>query len=153
MSWPVDLLLGISVFAACVAAGFLLTGYLAQRRRERFAELRKKTKPGQERAIEIVWVRLFGRQDAPPLVQFIETTGPTYLSVNGNHVYGESHESAIVIAWPVNAKWSTTAFVHELNHVRLMRSGGGWQYDHGDPSWKPGGLVDQGIRALIDEGL
>tara|TARA_R110000868_G_scaffold85529_5_gene240561 strand:+ start:1146 stop:1598 length:453 start_codon:yes stop_codon:yes gene_type:complete len=147
----IDLL--VPVLAVVIIVGGLVVQRTWERRRAAaLAAARKIQKPNQAEATRIVWNDVYGCTDEPPVVHFAD--GETaFSSLRGNAVAGEANPEEIALAWPAGATWSSSAFAHELNHVRLLRSGGAWQEAHEDPSWAPGGLVDRAVLALRVRGL
>ncbi len=122
--------------------------------------------PQQELATSLVW-DFYGGSRRPPEVEWIEPgvldcgdglRGFYRAQIRLERVLGSPRECVLGVFWedsykaqvahPVNFKFHTSAFAHELYHAILFNA-----YGTGDPShtidgWKPGGLVNQAESLL-----
>lgn len=128
-------------------------------------------RPGQERAIRIVWTETYGETGHPPQVDWVRP--PDLDCADGlgfwhGTFYGDTENKircvgglywgspdVAQVALPVeHGKFSGTAFSHELLHAHFLSAGielG--DADHSRPEWKSSGLLWVAEEALETEGL
>lgn len=122
--------------------------------------------PGQDLAERDVWRATYGMVVDPPAVRWRSGSdlncswgGDRYLGFHledgtcasgVDYCVGRQVEAAYPYA---NRPFSQTSYAHELNHQRMWDQYGTIDPMHSDPSWAPGGLVDQADAALAADGL
>lgn len=121
----------------------------------------------QEEATTIVWYDVFHATVHPPAIRWVEGGLDVLNCSNGRgwiHTYHNnppicvgglylSETNLAEVAWYSGAKFSTTAFAHELCHswdYVINRYDG---YEHNPPCFGPGGMVEQADAKLRDQGL
>jgi hypothetical protein len=116
-------------------------------------------KPDQARAVELVWQQVYRMEHlAAPSIGWVSAD---QLDCNGEKgwsedrlcIYGVSWGTAetghyAMVAWPKDARFSSTAFAHELLHRAL-----GGDPEHTHVTWKAGGRLDTANQLLRDNGL
>jgi hypothetical protein len=116
-------------------------------------------KPDQARALELVWGQVYRMEhlEAPSIgwvsADQLDCNGDTGWSEGGLCVYGVSWGTAetghqAMVAWPKGARFSSTAFAHEMLHRAL-----GGDPEHTHKTWGPGGRLEVANQLLRDSGL
>lgn len=121
-------------------------------------------KPRQDEAIELVWHKVFKMNGPPPIIIWVERHDLD--CNNGNSFYnplsryedrcvnGLFFPFAIMVAWPNKAKFSDTAFVHELVHAKMWVTDKKVDMEHLDTVWfSKDGDLQVGLEALQIAGL
>lgn len=87
-----------------------------------------------------------------PRVYWIRTAEGWYRSLwGGRKVAGETpHPGAVNVAWRDGMLFSESALAHEIGHVWLLLRGSGYDYDHTDPIFAPGGTVELCRKRLLE---
>jgi hypothetical protein len=121
---------------------------------------------GEEQAVHIAWVEVYGRKDRPPLVRWVQgaqlvCTDPN--SGKGGFWIPDPDEGVVCregltmsylecfVAWHGEASFAETALAHELLHVAQAR-GGVFDPRHKRPEWQPGGLLERANAAIREAG-
>lgn len=129
--------------------------------------------PGQEKAVDLIWHKVFGQKEKPPRINWVMgrsldcLNGSGFMArwnVNGNNtgmcvsgVYWPDLYLAEVAWEPGTKKFYGTALAHELNHARLGLLGIS-DPDHRDFSWglqyhRDHSCLDEAVEALIQSDL
>jgi hypothetical protein len=133
---------------------------------------------GQEQAVHIAWVEVFGRTDRPPVIRWVEPSQQTCADQNsgkgGFHQLNSSGKAVCregitlsplecVASWHGELSFAETVMLHEMWHVALLRMGI-VDEDHARDDWRSldecavstasttCGIVDRGNRAVIEAG-
>lgn len=129
--------------------------------------------PDQDKAFDIVWHQTYHRSDDGPKVQWetdisCQDSKGVYDGFWGSNWYGGPNNGMCeggltwtdldlcqIALYPPepNFVFSNSSYAHELNHIRLARETGDGDPNHLDPSWGPGGVVEQANASLKAEGL
>lgn len=117
-------------------------------------------KDHQDEATRIVWNEIFHEEGPPPDIEWLEGD---ILNCGNGRGWMADHECYggmfwfnrwfAQVAWFEGARFSTTAFAHELCHAHNNTLSGDDDGDHNGPCYVPGGLVDIASDRLFDEGL
>jgi hypothetical protein len=123
--------------------------------------------PNQAAAMTFVWNEQYGMTVAPPAIEWV--TGQA-LNCGANNAGWVSHAYSpplcvaglsnwepfdALVAWPPGAEFSTTAFAHELCHLRdgVLTNGQDLDSNHTGECFVSGGLVEKADAALAEVGL
>lgn len=118
-----------------------------------------QVREGQEQASWVIW-HLYGREDTPPSVHWVEgkylactspTGRPGFLTPVGCREGFTWTPFNVSVAWRPDDFFSTTALAHEDMHAAQARVGV-IDPGHTRAEWQPGGLVDKAIGRLMEMG-
>jgi hypothetical protein len=164
LAFALGVLMAALFFAGCATMGSTLP--------------RVGPRVGQEQAVHIAWVEVFGRTDRPPVIRWVEPSQQTCTDPNsgkGGFPQLNSKAEAIcregitlsplecVASWHGELSIGETVADHEMWHVALLRMGI-VDEDHARDDWRSVeecatptasptcGIVDRANRAVIEAG-
>lgn len=115
---------------------------------------------GQEQAVHIIWVEVYGRTDRPPLVRWYTGDQLTCTDPDsgkpGIQMGAECREGwtwspvEVLVSYHGETSLSETALAHEFLHALLLREGVWLESHHDRPDFYP--RIDVANAAIIQAG-